>query len=158
MTNNVERQVIGLIAADRISIPVRSMGNKLYNKRPKLAKAIDLSWFDEDFVGDRVYARIEKGETIKARGMKNGIEKFEENFPRHGEILRGYIAEEREAREVSMYFGVNDGCRLTSDDYMEVMEDLGFTEMTARRLYPELMNISRNLSRKRDEERSVLIG
>jgi hypothetical protein len=40
------------------------------------------------------------------------------------------------------------------------MTNLGFTETTAKRLYPELMNISRNLAKKRDEgeERSILIN
>jgi hypothetical protein len=39
------------------------------------------------------------------------------------------------------------------------MQDLGFSQAISERLYPELMDISRKLSRKRDEiERSILIG
>ena len=41
---------------------------------------------------------------------------------------------------------------------MGVMKSLGFTEAISRDLYPELMEVSRKLSRKRDEERSVMIG
>ena len=70
-----------------------------------------------------------------------------------------YIEEERSVREDHFYFGVNNGCRLTADDYLGVMIGLGFTETTARRLYPELIETSRKMSRRRkEEERSVLIG
>ena len=53
---------------------------------------------------------------------------------------------------------MNENCRLSEGDYMGVMESLGFTQTMARNLYPELMQVSRNLSKKRDEERSILIG
>lgn len=155
MDERLERQVIELIATDRIDIPISSMSGKLKRAKPKLAKAILI---DGKYKGERVYARIETDETMKARGMAEAIELFEGKFPRHGEILRGMIAEKRTIREINLYFGINDGCRLTADDYMGVMTNLGFTEVTARNLYPELMDISRKMARKRDEERGVLIG
>ncbi|MFH1500606.1 MAG: hypothetical protein ABIE22_01530 [archaeon] len=158
MTENLERQIIEVIATDRISIPIKSIGGKLDRSKPKLAKAIDVSEFGNYFVGDRVYARVEEDSTMKARGMREGIEKFKAEYPRHGDVLEGYIAEERLVRETNLYFGVNPGCRLTSDDYMGVMKSLGFTDRVAADLYPDLMEISRNLSRKRKEERSILIG
>lgn len=154
MSKETERQILEIIATDRIDIPISSMSGKLKRAKPKLAKAVDLP---EDFFGDRTYARIEKTDEDKARGMKEGIEKFEENFPRYGRILRGYIEEQRKFRETHLYFGMNSGCRLTSSDYMSVMKNLGFTEATAERLYPELMDISRKMSRKRGEERSIMV-
>ena len=105
-----------------------------------------------------MYARVEDEDKMKARGMKSGIEVFSEEYPRHGKILKGMIEHERAKTETHLYFGMYEGCRLTSDDYMGVMEDLGFSETRAKEFYPELMNVSRNLSKKRDEERSVLIG
>jgi len=155
---NIEKQVIELIATDRIDIPISSMSGKLKRAKPKLAKTINLSEYEDNFKGNRVYARIESDDKMKARGLKKGIEKFSEEFPRYGKILKGYIEEQRALKETSLYFGMNNGCRLNSDDYLGVMENLGFTEKTARDLYPDLMNISRNLSRKRNEERSILIG
>jgi hypothetical protein len=56
---------------------------------------------------------------------------------------------------------VNAGKKLTAEDYLGVMENLGFSETSARNLYPELIEVSRNLSRRKarkDEERSILIG
>lgn len=158
MEPNLERRIIEIIAADRIDRPISSMSGKLKRMKPKLAKAVDLSELDGDYNSERVYARIEDEDCMKARGLKEGIEKFEKKFPKYGRILKGFIEEQRVMREKHLYFGLYRGCRLTSNDYLGVMENLGFTKGTAERLYPELMNISRNLSKKRDEERSILIG
>ena len=158
MAENLEGQLIELIATDRTYIPISSMDGKLKRQRTKLAKGIDLSGLRGKYSGERVYARTETEDRMKARGMSEGIEAFCEAYPRQGEILRGLIAEQRVQSETHLYFGVNEGSRLSADDYMGVMLDLGFTEATAKRLYPKLMDISRNLSKKRDEERSVLIG
>ena len=153
----LERQIIELIATDRIDIPISSMSGKLKRQKPKIAVGIDLEGRSK-YNGERVYARIEHEEKEKARGMREGVEEFERKFPQYGKILNGIIEEKRVERETHLYFGIQEGRRLTADDYMGVMQNLGFTESTARSLYPELMEISRNLSRKRDEERSVMIG
>lgn len=157
MTEQLERQVIELIATDRIDIPISSMSGKLKRQKPKLAQAIQLP--GARFQGERVYARVKVDDvTEKARTMREAVDTFAEQYPRHGKILNGLIEETRQAKETNLYFGVQEGCRLTADDYMGVMTSLGLTEVTARNLYPDLMNISRNLARKRDEERSTLIG
>ncbi len=158
MADNIERQLIEIIATDRIDKPISSMSGRLKRAKPKLAGAIDLV-SGNSFEGERTYARVETSNRNKARGMRAGIDKFIENHPREGAILEGYIAEQRVASETHLIFGMYDGCRITSEDYMGVMKNLGFTESTAKNLYPELMEISRNLARKRDEvERSILIG
>lgn len=153
----LENQITQIIALDRLDIPVSSMSGKLKRQKKKLAPEVDLSEYDNEFYGERVYARIESDEKMTARGMREGIEKFSEEFPRHGKILEGYIQEQRAKRETRLYFGTNPGKRISSQDYVEVMQDLGFTENTAKNFYPELMEISRKLSRKREEERSILI-
>ena len=159
MPETTERQIIELIATDRIDIPISSMSGKLKRAKPKLAKSVDLSPYKgQSFAGERCYARIESEELMKARGMRDGIEEFANRHPQYGKILNGIIEEKRVERETYLYFGVQPGCRLTADDYMGVMQSLGFTEGTARSLYPELMDISYKLSRKRGEERSILIG
>jgi hypothetical protein len=157
MTEQLERQVIELIAADRIHIPISSIDGKLKRQKPKIAQAIQLP--GARFQGERVYARVKVDDvTEKARTMREAIDVFAEQYPRHGKILNGLIEETRQAKETNMYFGVQEGCRLTAEDYLGVMQNLGFTEAGARNLYPELMNVSRNLARKREEERSILIG
>ena len=155
MTN--ERKIIELIATDRLDIPISSMSGKLKRAKPKIARELGLN-ADQPFYGERVYARVETDDRMKARGMKDGIEKFSEQFPQYGKILEGYIAEERARSETHVYFGMNQGSRLTADDYLGVMTNLGFNETAARNLYQPLMDASRNISRSRSEERSVLIG
>ena len=155
--DELEQKVKELVAMDRIYRPLSSMAHKLEKRRPKLARAIDLSKYKRGFVGERFYARLETDDKHKAKGMREGIAKFVKQFPREGKILEGYIAEQRKLTETQLYFGVNDGCKLTADDYMAVMADLGFSPVGAKRLYPELMNVSRNLARRRKEtERSIL--
>jgi len=155
---DTERQVLELIATDRIHIPISSMEGKLKRRKPKLGKAVDMRDYGATFEGDRCYARVESENKEKARGMKEAVAEFGAEFPKYGRILQGKIDEKRTSRETHLYFGTNEGSRLTADDYIGVMTDLGFTESGAKRLYPELMSISRNMSRKRDEERSVMIG
>ncbi|MEK6792260.1 MAG: hypothetical protein AABX96_04635 [Nanoarchaeota archaeon] len=153
----LETKVIQLIATDRIEIPISSMSGKLKRQKPKLAGDIDLG-NKTSYRGERCYARIESEDLQKARGTREGIDEFTKKFPKYGSILNGMIEEKRTERETHLYFGMNENCRLSEGDYMGVMESLGFTQTMARNLYPELMQVSRNLSKKRDEERSILIG
>ncbi|MBS3065439.1 hypothetical protein J4229_00100 [Candidatus Pacearchaeota archaeon] len=160
MTQNnegLERSVIALVSADRMYIPISSLDGKLKRMKPKLARAIILPDEKKSFRGERVYARIETESEQKARGIKEGIELFSEKYPQYGKILKGIIEEERVIRETHLYFGMNEGKRLTSDDYLGAMAELGFGEVSARNLYQELIEASRNISRKREEERSIML-
>lgn len=157
MTNETERQLINLIAADRIYVPISSLDGKLKRMRPRLAKAVDMP--DTFFEGERVYARVQDNSVQQSKGMRAAINEFSAKFPEYGIILEGMIAEKRETKETALCFGVNPGCKLTAQDYMEVMTNLGFNERNAIRVYPELMDASRKLSKARDYgERSILIG
>ncbi len=156
MTNEtLERQIIELVATDRLDIPISSMSGKLKRAKPKLARAVEFK--GKTFEGERVYARIDNSDQMKARGIKEGIAKFAEEFPRYGKILDGYIEEQRAMRETHLVFGIYEGCRLTADDYMGVMGSLGFTPAAAQNLYQPIIDASRKISRKRDEERSVML-
>ena len=156
MTNDLEGQVINLVATDRFYIPSSSFDGKLENRRKKIAKEIE---FEGEFQNDRVYARVEEDDRSKARGMREGIAQFAKQFPKYGTILNGMIEEERTVRETHLYFGVNEGKRLTRDDYIGVLLDMKLTPAIAERYCDVALDISRTMSRKRDEkERSVLIG
>ncbi len=158
MTQDIERKVIELIATDRVEIPISSMSGKLKRRKPKLVQTVSAELPRDPFFGERVYARTESEDLDKARTLRDAVDEFKEEFPKYGAIIEGKIAEKRVKKETHLYFGINDGCRLTETDYMGVMSSLGFTPATARSLYPELIDVSRNMSKKRDEERRVLIG
>lgn len=154
----MEKQILELIARDRIEIPLSSMDNKL--RRLKSASAKDLAGKlgSDRFDGERTYAFVETEDKDRARGMKEAIAEFSEEFPKYGEIIRGKIAEKRAISEEHLYFDIKPGCKLTSSDYVHVMTDLGLSEGTAKGLYPDLMDVSRKLERKRNEERSIIVG
>ena len=158
MTDTIERKIIQLIAADIIDIPISSMSGKLKRQKPKLAEAISIPRGTR-FNGNRVYARVEVEDRLKARSMSDAVAKYCEEHPAEGRVLTQYIEDERAVKETYLHFGVQEGKRLTAEDYLGVMQNLGFSEATSRSLYPELMDISRKMQAKREyAERSILIG
>ena len=92
MKETLEQQVISLIAMDRLHIPISSMSGKLKRRQPKQAKSIKL---EKSYSGERVYARVEEEDLNKARGVKEGIKMFEEQFPKYASILKGFIEANR---------------------------------------------------------------
>ncbi len=153
----MERKILELVATDRIEIPLSSMDQKLRRTRLSLGGEIT-DMVGSSYVGERVFARVVDEDKERARGMKEAVAEFEQEFPKYGVILRGKIAEKRVLREKHLYFGVNEGKRLSSDDYMGVMASIGLTPATANALYPDLMEVSRKLAKARQEERSVIVG
>jgi hypothetical protein len=156
MEKSTESQLLELIAADRLDIPVSSLSGKLKRMKPKLADAIELP--TGRYEGKRVYARIEIEDRLKARTMSEAVNEFCEAHPSQGQVLTQMIEDKRAVKETYLHFGMHESCRLTADDYLGVMANLGFSEAQARTLYEPLMDASRRIARKRDEERSILIG
>lgn len=155
----MEEQILQLIATDRIEMPLSSMDQKLRRSRKSLgsilAESLDKG---QKYVGERVYAEFKVEDKERARGMKEAIAEFASEHPKYGSILLGKISEKRVRAEEHVYFGVNAGSRLSADDYIGVMQTLGLTEASARSLYPDLMDISRKLAKKKTDLRSVIVG
>ena len=78
MEQDIERQVIALVAADRTYRPVSSVDGKLKRARPKIAKSLELGDGDS-FDGERAYARCEVGGLLKARTTREAINEFAGN-------------------------------------------------------------------------------
>jgi hypothetical protein len=152
-----EEALIYLIAADRLHKPVSSMDGKLSRRKKKVLEDIDVGQSGK-FVGERCFARVETENLEVARGVKEGIKAFTERHPKYGAELKALIEEKREERETHLYFGMNEGCRLTRADYMGVMNSLGYSEAAAARLYAPLMGVSRSLAAKSSDDRRILIG
>jgi hypothetical protein len=154
----MENQILELITKDRLEIPLSSLYQKLKREKKKAAISIAEPLRQDRFVGQRSYAFFTTEDKDRARGMKEAVADFSQQFPKYGSILQGMIAERRVRSEEHVYFGMNPGCRLTADDYVSVMTSLGLSEGTARSLYPDLMELSRKLARAREEERSAIVG
>jgi len=157
MVNDLERQIISLVATDRLYVPSSSFDGKLERSRPKIAEAIASK--RRSYTGERTHMRVKDRDHNKARGMRHGIETFTERFPKYGAILNGIIQEERTVREKHLYFGMNEGKRLTNDDYLAVLTDMGMGPVIAERYCEVALDISRTLMKKREEtDRRILIG
>jgi len=159
MTGELERQIINLVATDRLYRPSSSFDGKLERRRPKLAQSIaSYDGFDGEFQGDRAYARLVTEDRNKARDVSAGIRDFTEANPEQGAILQDYINKSRKSRERHLYFGMNDGCRVAHEDYMAVLTNMGLSEQRAEQYLAVAMDISRNLQKNSgDEERSVIV-
>jgi hypothetical protein len=157
--DELEKRILTLVAQDRIDIPISSMSGKLKRRKPTLGQDIKEEMQDEtSYIGERVFAKISYEDKEKARSMKEAVAEFCEEHPKYGDILKGKIAEKRVRKEEHLYFGVNEGRRLTREDYLNVMADMGYSPAMAAPMYEAIIEASRNISRKRNEERSVLIG
>jgi len=154
---SAEGHLIKLIATDRIEIPISSMSGRLKRQKKPIAQEAAKE-FNVRYQGDRTYAKVVEQDKMKARGMKDGVAEFGKRYPKYGQILGDIIDEERKSHEKHLLFGMYDKCRITADDYREVMTNLGFTPAMSEELYPALMDVSRKISRKREEERSIMIG
>ncbi len=155
-----EKQIIRLIAMDRIDVTLSSLDNKLRKQRSNLAEEVaeDVGKQSE-FVGKRTYARTDVKDKRLARGMKVAIEEFEKEFPLYGKILRKKIAEKRDLREEHLYFGTRDSSRIAGQDYLEVLTDLGISEHQAHMMYPLVIEASRKIQQARNnQERSAIVG
>ena len=163
MSQELEKQVLSLVATDRLYIPSSSFDGKLERNRPKIGKAIisveEFQEIGQDFQGERTYATVKRVNKQKARDMRAGIEEFSEEFPQYGQILNGLIEKQRVKKEQHLQFGMQDGKRLTRDDYIDVLTNMGLGPVTAEKYCDVALDISRSMNRKRGyEDRSVLIG
>jgi len=154
----IEKFVRWLIASDILYRPLKSLGEKGIRRLDKTAKNIADLLKQEAEIGERVVVRIEEREEAKARTLKEGIDKFSEKYPKHGEILKGLIKEERTKRNNYLIYGLKEKYKLAEEDYIQVMMDLGFTKREAAEIYPHILSISGRLEKASEhEEKSILL-
>jgi hypothetical protein len=147
-----------LIARDRLEIPLSAIHQRNRRVKTSEAKTLADSLGNERYESERVYAFVESEDKMRARGMKEAFAEFCELYPRHGSILKGLVEDKRITAENHLYFGVHNGSRLTTADYLSAIQSTGISEQVARNLYPDLLKVSRKLSGEREEERSIIVG
>ena len=155
----IEKFVRWLIASDILYRPLKSLGEKGLRRLDKTAKEISDLLKEEEEVGERVFAKIEKkDEEEKARTMRQGINAFKKTYPEHGEILEKMIEEKRMKSNKYLVYGLQEGFKLGEEDYVRVMMDLGFDRREASSVYPHIIAISERLKKARVEaERRILL-
>jgi len=155
----IEKLVRWLIASDIVYRPLKSLGEKGVRRLDKTAGSIADLVQKKSEVGERVIARIEeKSEDEKARTVNEGIKEFRKKYPKYGDILKDIIDEKRSNRNKYLIYGLKQEYKLGEDDYLKVMEDLGFEKREASSMYPHIVSISERLKKANVyEERSILL-
>ncbi len=151
MVERTQLEIItrNLVAYDILKSPLSSLYQKAGRRQKKSAQeAAELVGNGE--IADRVYASIEEAEQEKSRTLRQGINAFKEAHPRYGKLLEGMIAEKRIEKNQVLVYGLEDGFKLGSADYIRVMKDIGLSERAAHAMYSHLLEVSEQIG-KADE-------
>ena len=153
--SELENRVRRLIAGDITYRVLKSLGDKGDRRLKKRAAEI-VFLLDQEEPSGRFYAGIEKIDEEKAKTMKEGINAFKKKYPRYGKILEGLIAQTRLSKNKNLVYGLSEGYKLSEEDYVQIMMDLGFERREASAMYPHILAISERLG-KADEHRQRTI-
>lgn len=156
--SELEKRVRRLVASDISYRVLKSLGEKGVRRLGKIAEQIEEALETEE-ANERFSAQIKTSPEEKARTLRQGIDAFKEEHPKYGPILEKMIAEKRTQSNKQLFYRINPGYKLSEDDYVLVMMDLGFDRREASAIYPHIISISERLG-KADEnlERTILIG
>ena len=163
MANGYEGNVRKLIAYDNMNIPLGALNRRIARRHKDLAVNLEEP-VDQGADFGCAIADVEYRDKNKARALRDAVNAFCEEFPREGRKLQQYIAVKRVERETYLQYGLPEGRKLSSADYVQAMVDVGLTESQARVLYPAVLDTSRVLQRARGKKttttgiREVLIG
>ncbi len=154
----LEKRVRRLISSDISYRVLKSLGEKGVRRLTKVATEI-VDLLDKEEVNERFFAYLEESEEEKSRTLREGIYLFKIENPRYGDILEGMIAQKRVQRNKNLVYGLNPGYKLSEEDYIHVIMDLGFERREASAIYPHLLRISESLKKANEQEkRTILIG
>lgn len=155
----IEKCVRNLIAVDVLYKPFSSLGDKGKRRAEKSAKEISQLLKEGEEKGERIFAKTERRDEERARSLREGIDAFKKQYPKYGEILEELIAEKRTKHNRYLVYGLNEGFKLSEEDYMRVMMDLGFERREAASVYPHIISISERLGKASEQaERTILIA
>lgn len=158
-----EAEVRKLVAFDQMDIPLSALHNRVDRKHKALAVSLQEPVDENEDFGCAM-AEVVYEDKKKAKAIREAVDDFCEQYPVQGRDLRKMIAVKRTARETYFCYGMPEGRRISSQDYMAALKDVGLTEGHAQALYPRLLEVSRTLQRVRGKRttssglRKVLVG
>ena len=155
----IEKNVRYLIALDVVSRVLKSLGDKGVRREKKTAKNIVDLLNDKEPLGDRVVARLETRDEQKARTLRQGIDVFKEKYPKYGDELENFIKETRTDHNLYLVYGLRENYKLSEDDYVSVMKDLGFSDREAKSIYSHIVAVSERANKAIEtSERNILVN
>jgi len=148
MVERTELEILtrNMVAYDVLKAPLSSLHQKAGRKQKAAAKTA-AQYIEAGDVADRVYVSIQETEQEKARTLRQGINTFKEAHPRYGAKLEGMISETRTQKNNIIQYGIEDGFKLGTQDYVRVMKDLGLSETAAHAMYGHLLEVSEKLGK-----------
>jgi len=152
-----EEQIRSLVALDDLKAPLSSLYQKMEKRHKGLAASLEGPIDAREDFGN-ANARLVYENNSKARAMKDGVSMFVEKFPSEGRELQKMIQAKRVVRETHLYFGLDDGRRLSKSSYLGAMESCGLSRDQAEEFYPALMDASREIGTAKYGERTRMIG
>lgn len=158
-----EEQVRMLIAYDQLDIPLNSLHGKANRRSDKIAGSIAELVENNANFGNAI-ASVRYQDQQKARALREAVDIFCARNPAAGRELQTVIEDKRVEREVYLSYGLQTGSRLSANDYMTAMQSIGIGPARAEKLYPILLETSRDLQRARGREqttcdpREILVG
>ena len=156
--SELENKVRRLIAGDITSKVLKSLGDKGDRRLKKGAKEIVNLLNEGEEPNDRFCVGIKKTKEEKARTLRKGINAFKKKYSRYGDILEGIIAEKRIKRNKNLVYRLNKGYKLSEEDYVQIIMDLGFEKREASAMYPHILAISERLEKADEQmERTILL-
>jgi len=163
MVNKNEAKIRKLVAYDNLDLPLCAVHNRLDRRHKKLATSLEAPIDDGANFGVAT-AQVRYDNKQKARAVSEAVEEFVTRYPAEGRELQKMIAVKRTMRETYLEYGMPEGSRISTQDYIAAMTDVGLTEAQARSFYPQALELSRTLQRLRGKKttssglRTVLIG
>ena len=156
--SELENKVRRLIAGDITYRVLKSLGERGNRRLKKRAVEIVCLLKEGEEPNSRFYVEIERIKEEKARTMRGGINAFKKKYPNYGKILEGLIAEKRIKRNKNLVYRLNKGYKLSEEDYVQIMMDLGFEKREASAMYPHILAISERLEKADEQmERTILL-
>ena len=161
--NENESNVRKLVAYDNLDLPLCALHNRLDRKHKNLAVSLENPIDEGEDFGVAI-TNVRYDNKQKARAITEAVGEFVEKYPTEGRELQKIIAVKRTMRETYLEYGMPEKSRISSQDYIAAMTDVGLTETQARNFYPQALELSRTLQRLRGKKttssglRTVLIG
>jgi hypothetical protein len=158
-----EKNIRKLVAYDNLDLPLCAVHNRMDRKHKKLAASLQDPIDAGDDFGEAI-VNIRYDNKQKSRAISEAVDEFVNKYPTEGRELQKMIAVKRTMRETYLEYGMPEGKRISSQEYIEAMTDVGLTEAQAKSFYPQALELSRTLQRLRGKKttssglREVLIG
>ncbi len=155
MKNN-EEKIRRIVANTDINTALSMMHNRTYRQMGNLAREV-VPIYDSGMDFGKAYVDVKFGGENKARRYSAAAKEFTQGHLWSGRELNRLVATSRFGAETHLVYGVGAGRNLMEEDYVNVMMELGLTEIQAADLVEPLLKVADGLKNRKGLH-SILVG